>query len=85
MAPSLNTSQLAEPLAQPGWVWPAVAAVLVVGSLLFWSLLGVLWLATRSQDSRPVIVYVQSAAPASPTGQLSTSPLNPRALTELAR
>jgi hypothetical protein len=42
------------------WVWPLTAAIVMGGSILFWSLAGLFWLAAR--PSQPPIVIRMAPA-----------------------
>lgn len=42
-------------------VWPAIAAVLVGGVLLLCSLVGMLWLASRTTTQQPIVIWMPPA------------------------
>ena len=44
---------------------PLAATILVGGSLLFWTCVGVLWLAARPATQQPIVIWMPPAAEAS--------------------
>ncbi len=64
------------------WALPLAATILVAGSLAFWALAGVVWLATRPAPQPPIVVLVDRARPAEPVGNVhETAPVgNARSL-----
>ncbi len=44
------------------WALPLAATILVAGSLAFWTVAGVVWLATRPAPPTPVVVYLPPGA-----------------------
>ena len=62
MALQLESSRTTEQLRSlETWVWPMTAAIVVGGSLVFWSLAGMFWLATHPARQATVI-WMQPAA-----------------------
>jgi hypothetical protein len=59
MATQLQTKAFGISLRRAdAWVWPLTAAIVMGGSILFWSLAGLFWLAAR--PSQPPIVIRMS-------------------------
>ena len=54
------------------WALPLAAIILVAGSLLFWTCIGLLWLATRQPAQQPIVIWMppsvnaNTAEPVSP-------------------
>jgi len=42
------------------WAWPLTAAIVLGGTVLFWSLAGLFWLATHPTE-RSVVIWMTSA------------------------
>ena len=51
------------------WVWPAVAAVVVAGSIVFWALLGMFWLANRLAQQPSIVIWMPPTANSDTTGR----------------
>ena len=68
MAFHADTTDLAEKVrsAEP-WVWPMTAAIVIGGSVLFWSLAGLFWLAMHPAQQPVVIWMMPTEASADPT------------------
>jgi hypothetical protein len=56
-----STYESEHPRPLEPWVWPMTAAIVVSGSLVFWSLVGMFWLATHPARQATVI-WMQPAA-----------------------
>jgi hypothetical protein len=61
MAQQSDTSWNLDLGVVPGWVWPAMAAIVVAGSIFFWTLAGLIWLAARPAR-QPVVIWVPPCA-----------------------
>jgi hypothetical protein len=44
------------------WALPMAATILVAGSLVFWTWLGMFWLASRPAPSAPIVIYMPAGA-----------------------
>lgn len=51
-------SHFARPIE--AWAWPLTAAIVLGGSILFWSLAGLFWLATHPSE-RSVVIWMTPA------------------------
>jgi hypothetical protein len=71
MAPATNTSNSI--VAGNTWAIPIAATILVAGSLLFWSCIGLLWLAARQPPQAPIVIWMPPAANSSTAGQSNAS------------
>ena len=49
-------------LVDQSWTLPIAATILVAGSLVFWTCLGLFWLAIRQSPSRPIVIWMPPAA-----------------------
>jgi hypothetical protein len=67
MAPA--TKNLNPISASNSWALPIAATILVAGSLLFWSCLGLLWLATRQSPQQPIVIWMPPATSPNATEQ----------------
>ena len=74
MAPAPNSTPLPSPLAS--WALPATAAVLVAGSLVFWTCLGLFWLAARPNTPQPIVVWMPPVTQAVAADQINQSPVH---------
>jgi hypothetical protein len=75
---ALEAKQLGEtPFARPveTWVWPLTAAIVVGGSILFWSLVGLFWIATHPAE-KAVVIWMAPAEAASVAEQSVESTLS---------
>ena len=43
-------------------IWPAIAAVVVGGVLLLCTLIGMFWLASRTPNQQPIVIWMPPAA-----------------------
>lgn len=66
MATVTDTSSSASILQS--WALPLAATILVAGSLVFWAMLGMVWLAARPVPQPPIVVLLDSARSAEPVG-----------------
>jgi hypothetical protein len=73
MAPTTNTIRNAPALGS--WALPAAAAILVAGSLLFWTCVGLVWLASRPASQAPIVIWMPPATSSSVPDQASTAQL----------
>ena len=44
------------------WALPIAATILVAGSLLFWTCIGLFWLATRQPAQQPIVIWMPPSA-----------------------
>jgi hypothetical protein len=65
------------PFARPveTWVWPLTAAIVVGGSILFWSLAGLFWIATHPAE-KAVVIWMAPAEAAAAADQPVESTLS---------
>ncbi len=50
------------PTTVGSWALPIAAAILVAGSLMFWTCLGLVWLASRPATQQPIVIWMPTAA-----------------------
>ena len=43
-------------------IWPAIAAIVVGGVLLLCTLIGMFWLASRSTNQQPIVIWMPASA-----------------------
>ena len=60
------------------WIWPVMAAIIIGGSLVFWSLAAMLWLATHPARESTVIWMQPAASQAANEDQPATAPASAR-------
>ena len=74
MALQVESADVTEhPRSLETWVWPMTAAIVVSGSLVFWSLVGMFWLAVHPTRQATVIWMQPAAAQATGTEQPATA------------
>jgi len=54
------------PRIPEAWIWPLIAAIIMCGTITFWSLAGVVWLASHPARP-PVVIWMPAAATAADT------------------